>query len=754
MAKKLAAAFTFLLLPPLLFIIVVASNPFTSSCLPTAANVPGLPGGPADGTITVAHANIKVSLSPTAFREDLERTVADRPDFVSLNEISPRSNAAITPDGYAVHRDPRPTDLSRGAAGQAMSTAVLWRTDRWTKVAGGRVLLVPSGPQKWDAGRSATWATLSDGEGGLVSIISVHQMVNPKDNVRRQEIYRAAMERLRALVDTLAAQGLVFVAGDFNSQWAANDPWGPRRILQASGLTTTMDVHGKETTHDGGGVIDYIFFQPDALTATRQWLRSLNSDHKLLAASFDITSQPDGAADSEPIRLASGTTVADLNARQTRNAAAVVAEGHARRAPAQAIVIALAAASQESDFVNFANDGLGNDLAADQVGIGRSLSLPHEAVGSDHGSLGILQQQWPWWGDMKELMTPRIAARKFYDALDKIDGWEAMPVTRAAQAVQKSAYPDDYADDEPRARKILAQLDPDAALQLVSATTPVDCAAASGDVQCEPTDSPAENGLTPDALLVLRCVNSTFGPHTYGGVGNRASNPSSDHPSGRAVDIMIEDWASADGIANGDAIAEWITQHYRELGVTYVIWRARIWEPDTGWRPYRHPSGATDHTSLHMDHVHASVHGSSGTGFALAAGGGIVIPLPAGTYTDAKNYGRSGNHWASTHTGTDLAAPCGTPVLAANGGTVNVETGVQWSGRWLVTVSAGPGQLATSYAHMSAISIRDGQRVTPGQPIGRVGSEGNSTGCHLHLEVRPTGADTVDPSPWLAKNAA
>ncbi|NHA02097.1 hypothetical protein G5V59_27340 [Nocardioides sp. W3-2-3] len=289
-------------------------------------------------------------------------------------------------------------------------------------------------------------------------------------------------------------------------------------------------------------------------------------------------------------------------------------------------------------------------------------------------------------------MSPRTAAGKFYEALQKVDGWQTKSVAAAAQAVQRSAFPDAYADDEPRARQILANLDPEAALQLVSAATGGDCTTpAGGDTQCAPTQSPAEEGLTPDALLVLRCVNSTFGEHTYGGVGNRASNPGSDHPSGRAVDVMINDWSTPKGIAAGDAIAAWLTQHYRELGITYVIWRARIWNPGSGWRPYRHPSGATDPTSLHMDHVHASVKGNAGTGFALAASGRIVVPLPAGTYTDLHNYGRSGTHWSSTHTGTDLSSPCGTPVSAATDGTVEI-THPAWAGRWLLTISTGTGQ--------------------------------------------------------------
>jgi hypothetical protein len=132
---------------------------------------------------------------------------------------------------------------------------------------------------------------------------------------------------------------------------------------------------------------------------------------------------------------ASVSKVGGLTPAQLANAGAVIAEGRRRQVPAQAVVIALAVASQESRFTNYANDGRGSDLDFFQKGIERSLALPHEAVGTDHGSLGVFQQQWPWWGTMADLMNPAIAAGKFYAALLKVPGWQTMPVTVAAQRV-------------------------------------------------------------------------------------------------------------------------------------------------------------------------------------------------------------------------------------------------------------------------------------------------------------------------------
>jgi murein DD-endopeptidase MepM/ murein hydrolase activator NlpD len=167
------------------------------------------------------------------------------------------------------------------------------------------------------------------------------------------------------------------------------------------------------------------------------------------------TELPGGGCGTGAAAALEGGNVDELSREQVANAAVIVSVGLQLRVPRQGIVIALATASQESRFLNYANDGLGSDLKRDQRRIGRSLQLPHQAVGSDHGSLGVFQQQWPWWGSMRELMDPTTAASKFYARLVKVPGWDRMTVTRAAQAVQRSAYPDAYADDEALAVQIL-----------------------------------------------------------------------------------------------------------------------------------------------------------------------------------------------------------------------------------------------------------------------------------------------------------
>jgi murein DD-endopeptidase MepM/ murein hydrolase activator NlpD len=124
-----------------------------------------------------------------------------------------------------------------------------------------------------------------------------------------------------------------------------------------------------------------------------------------------------------------------------------------------------------------------------------------------------------------------------------------------------------------------------------------------------------------------------------------------------------------------------------------------------------------------------------------------------GDYTITARFGSSGMHWASGHTGIDLAAPFGRPVLAAAGGQV---TYAGWDGPYGLKVEiTHPDGTRTWYAHLSAFSTEAGTAVVAGDEIGQVGSTGNSTGPHLHFEVRPSPQGLpVDPRAWMAARGA
>ena len=99
------------------------------------------------------------------------------------------------------------------------------------------------------------------------------------------------------------------------------------------------------------------------------------------------------------------------------------------------------------------------------------------------------------------------------------------------------------------------------------------------------------------------------------------------------------------------------------------------------------------------------------------------------------------------HTGIDLVEPFGSPVFAADDGIVAV-VGSSGSGYGNYVVIAHAGGFDTLYGHLSSILVRAGQRVTQGTPVGLEGSTGNSTGPHLHFELR-VGQKPVDPAPYL-----
>ena len=103
---------------------------------------------------------------------------------------------------------------------------------------------------------------------------------------------------------------------------------------------------------------------------------------------------------------------------------------------------------------------------------------------------------------------------------------------------------------------------------------------------------------------------------------------------------------------------------------------------------------------------------------------------------------------SEVHTGQDFAVPTGEPALAASSGTVSF---VGWDGGYgnLVRVRHANG-VETFYAHLSATTVHVGQKVKTGEQVGRVGSTGNSTGPHLHLEVR-VDDQPQDPMTWLQR---
>lgn len=435
-----------------------------------------------------------------------------------------------------------------------------------------------------------------------------------------------------------------------------------------------------------------------------------------------------------------------LDANQIKVAATTIAEGKALGVAERGWVVALAAAGAESGIRNLA--------------------------GGDRDSVGPWQMRpSTGWGTVAQIRNVQLSARAFYGkaehtnnpGLTDVRGWEQMSIAEASQAVERSAWPDAYTRWEAAARSIVEQLaGVDASAAGAGAGCQNNAAGLEGD--CPVTNLPDESVLSPDGLLVLRCVKQAF--PTIDEIG---TYPEHQPDETRAVDVMIPDWESAAGNALGTQIAAWVKDHQRELGVQYVIWDGKIWNVERngdGWRTY-FDAANPDPNRAHRNHVHVSVYGDRGTGPAGSSG-----PAVAGAWHTPVGQPSSvgcGFGCYSGHTGQDYPAPVGVPVYAVNGGTVVRSESITSSGKCstlpicggtrisygnlIVIKLVGGGETTAWYAHLSARRVRVDQAVQAGQVVGEVGYEGHVEppgpgGSHLHFEIR-RGGTPVNPLPFL-----
>ncbi|MFE5893122.1 M23 family metallopeptidase [Streptomyces sp. NPDC002285] len=127
---------------------------------------------------------------------------------------------------------------------------------------------------------------------------------------------------------------------------------------------------------------------------------------------------------------------------------------------------------------------------------------------------------------------------------------------------------------------------------------------------------------------------------------------------------------------------------------------------------------------------------------------------PVKKYTKSASYAQAGGMWQSTHSGQDFAVPNGTDVMAAHGGTV-VKAGGNGAGDGpaygnAVVIKHGNGTFS-QYAHLSRVDVKIGQVVKTGQHIAKSGNTGNSSGPHLHFEIRKSAnyGSAIDPVSFL-----
>jgi len=324
------------------------------------------------------------------------------------------------------------------------------------------------------------------------------------------------------------------------------------------------------------------------------------------AAALDPCVPADAPGVAAPPLPAGGTSAESLAI--ARQAAAVATSMHL---PGRAVLIILMTGLQESGIRN----------------------LDH----GDRDSLGWLQQRpSQGWGTAAQIRDPSYGAGKFFAALVAVPGWSTMALTDAAQAVQRSAYPDAYARHETNARTIAAEIGADvdqAGAASGGGTTQPAAGSASGG--CDTSSVPPE-GANPDGTWPAETATTCPDPTTGAGCitprllalvnaakatglnlpkiscwDAHAWNPTSDHPRGKACDLSYSHgFAAGAELAAGNAMSDWVLVNAKAYGVKYVIWQGKIWYARTGaWEPY---TGAgiydpNDASGGHWNHIHVSV---------------------------------------------------------------------------------------------------------------------------------------------------
>lgn len=757
-----------------LLVFVVLTQP--EDCLP--ADLPGVdvPAEPvavtthAPFTARVASWNTLFSNSTSRVLDGL-RTIADTADVIGVQELSSPSR----------RDDAARTMARRGWAVSDGNNAVqiFYNASKYKLLAQGSekvidVVRIESGTAGTSIGpKSVQWVQLQDRSTGGVFFVVNHHLVpdidrkgHPRPGApKRLSVYRTQMAAMLSVVAKLRSYGPVAITGDHNvdaraDQKVKNSTF-PYMLMRSAGIASNWSVLGtpKEGTQTSGRrLIDYVWLtQSSGQFLAQKILGAYGSDHHAVVAaitrrgsgSTNATSSP--VATPAPAALPASLTVPGwkLDAEQVKIAATAIEVGKEFNIPERGWIVAIASGMQESGLRNLA--------------------------GGDRDSVGW-QQQRPsaGWGTVEQIRNVRLATMAFYGVaththnrgLIDITGWQQMSIAEAAQAVQVSAFPAAYAKHEPAARAIVAQL-----AGIVDGTSTAGADACSTDVSggstgnCPASGLAAEAGLTPDALRVLRCARQQFPSITD--IGGVRPDPLPDHPSGRAVDLMIPNYKTAAGKAFGWTVARWLQANHKQLGVSYVIFDNKIWNiarNDEGWRTYR-ADGQGDDSSLHYNHVHVTVFGN-------AAQPDGPSDLVAGSWHSPVGQPSSvgcGFGCYSGHTGQDYPAPPGVPVYAVNNGTVvrseSITTrgtcttlpicgGTHISyGNLLVVKLAGGGEITAWYAHLTERRVSVGDSVRAGQVIGTVGYQGNvrptgPSGSHLHFEIRRDGTP-INPLPYL-----
>ncbi|MER7413988.1 heavy metal transporter [Streptomyces cacaoi] len=274
------------------------------------------------------------------------------------------------------------------------------------------------------------------------------------------------------------------------------------------------------------------------------------------------------------VRAGDGRDEADrtLGPDQAANAATIAAVAARRGLPERAVTIALATAMQESQLRN--------------IGHG------------DRDSLGLFQQRpTQGWGTADQIRDPVYSAGRFYDHLVEIPGYSRLPLTVAAQRVQRSGYPQAYAKHEADAAALTAALTGRRAAAL----------------SCTPEPVGARHSGDPERVRAQ--LVREFGSRMLGGEPDAApSEAARETASGRGASRTAVT-VPAPGERRGWELAHWAVAHAGELDIDRVRYGSREWRADRGREGWRAVGGT-------------AAAGAQGTG---AGGGGGRVVLRVGT---------------------------------------------------------------------------------------------------------------------------
>ncbi|MFJ9696691.1 hypothetical protein [Kitasatospora sp. NPDC101183] len=272
------------------------------------------------------------------------------------------------------------------------------------------------------------------------------------------------------------------------------------------------------------------------------------------------------------VKTANGNGTLELP--QAANAATIAAVARSRGLPDRATTISLATAMQESKLRNLA--------------------------GGDRDSIGLFQQRPSMgWGTPAQIADPVYATNKFLDGLVKVNGYTLLPLTDAAQAVQKSGYPQAYAKHETKATLLTSALAGRApgsfscVVHDYAKPDPGDSSSpsASSSASAAPAAQPDRAQVLSDR--VRREFGRTVTPATgYTSTIKGAENAVSLTPDPSAAALTSSTDGTADGgvdaeRASGWTVAHWAVAQAQQLGIATVAYDGKIWSKDKsedGWR--------------------------------------------------------------------------------------------------------------------------------------------------------------------------